>query len=49
MYDNIIQRDYVRSEIDYRRDRIRDELVGRRRRPGIRRRTAGESTFGTVR
>ncbi len=35
MYDNIIARDYVKSEIDYRRSQIRSDLVGRRRRRRI--------------
>jgi hypothetical protein len=49
MYENIIARDILKAELDYRRDRIRGELAGRRRRSIIRRGAAGESTFGTVR
>ncbi|WP_155992984.1 hypothetical protein [Nocardioides sp. URHA0020] len=49
MYDNIIGRDYVQAQLDYRRDRIRGELAGRRRRSIIRRGSAGESRSGTVR
>ena len=50
MYDNTIQREYVKSEMNYRLDRVRGELAGRRRRRSIiRRGEAGESTFGTVR
>jgi hypothetical protein len=46
---NMMNRDYVKSEINYRRDRIGGDIAGRRRRSIIRRATAGESTFGTVR
>lgn len=45
MYGNTIDRDYVRSELEYRLDRIRDEIVGRRRRRAIARRAdAGDLT-----
>jgi hypothetical protein len=49
MYDNTVHRDYVKTELEYRLGRVRGELAGRRRRSIIRRGTAGESTFGTVR
>ena len=37
MYDNTIHRDYVKSELEYRLDRIRDEFAGRRQRKQLRR------------
>jgi hypothetical protein len=50
MNDNFIAQDYVKAELDYRRDQIRREIAGRRLRRSILRRGAvGESTFGTVR
>ncbi|MGY2701400.1 hypothetical protein [Nocardioides sp. URHA0032] len=49
MYDNTIHRDYVKSELEYRLDRIRDEFTGRRRRKQLRRRDDGEAGWTTVR
>lgn len=49
MYDNTIHRDYVKSELEYRLDRIRDEFAGRRRRKQLRRGDAGEAGWTTVR
>jgi hypothetical protein len=50
MSDNFMTQDYVKAEMDYRRDRIRGQLALSRRRRAITRRAAvGESTFGTVR
>lgn len=49
MYDNIFQRDYVQSEIDYRRNRIRDDIAGRRRRRQLRRGEPGDAGWTTVR
>ena len=49
MYDNTIHRDYVKSELEYRLDRIRDEFAGRRRRKLLRRGGSGEAGWTTVR
>ena len=37
MYGNTTQRDYVTAELDYRRNRIRSDIAGRRRRRRINR------------
>jgi hypothetical protein len=49
MYDNTIHRDYVKSELEYRLDRIRDEFAGRRRRKQLRRGGGGDAGWTTVR
>ena len=49
MYDNTSHRDYVKSELEYRLDRIRDEFAGRRRRKQLRRSDSGEGGWTTVR
>ena len=52
MYDNTIDRDYVKSELEYRLDRIRNEFAGRRRRRQLRRGEtgdAGQTGWTTVR
>ena len=49
MYDNTIHRDYVKSELEYRLDRIRDEFTGRRRRKQLRRVESGDTGWTTVR
>jgi hypothetical protein len=38
MYDSNAYRDYIRTEMEYRLDRVRDDIVGRRRRRTIRER-----------
>jgi hypothetical protein len=35
MFDNTAHRDYVRTETDYRLDRVRADLAGRRRRRNL--------------
>jgi hypothetical protein len=50
MYESIMHRDYVQSELDYRRNQIRDDIVGRRRRRSlVRRGHAGEATYTSTR
>lgn len=50
MYENNLNRDLLKSEMDYRLDRIRDEFAGRRRRRTlVRRRGAGDVGWTTVR
>jgi hypothetical protein len=50
MYDNTVHRDYVKSELEYRLNRIHDEIAGRRRRRAFSRRgNAGDSTWPTAR
>jgi hypothetical protein len=43
MYESITRTDYVRTDMEYRLDRIRDEIVGRRRRRSLIRREGPES------
>ena len=38
MYDHTTNRDYVRTEMEYRLGRIREDIVGRRKRRSIRER-----------
>jgi hypothetical protein len=47
MYDSTAQRDYIRTEMEYRLDRIRDDIVGRRRRRWLRQHR--NSAYGTDR
>lgn len=50
MYENNLNRDVLKSEMDYRLGRIRDEFQGRRRRRTlIRRGDAGDVGWSTVR
>ena len=50
MYENTINRDLLKSEMDYRLGRIRNEFAGRRRRRSlIRRGDAGDTGWTTVR
>ncbi|GAA1775976.1 hypothetical protein GCM10009795_022530 [Nocardioides hankookensis] len=37
MYDNTVHRDYVKSELDYRLNRIQSDIAGRRKRRRINR------------
>jgi hypothetical protein len=39
MQDNIIHRDYVKTELEYRLNQIQNDLAGRRRRRALTRRT----------
>jgi len=36
MYNSNAYRDYVNTEMEYRLDRVRDDIVGRRRRRNLR-------------
>ena len=47
MNDYMVNREYVRSEMEYRLDRVRDDIVGRRRRRSLRQRRNG--SYATVR
>ena len=50
MYDNNLNRDLLKSEMDYRIGRIRSEIAGRRRRRSlVRRGDAGDVGWTTVR
>lgn len=50
MYDNNLNRDLLKSEMDYRIGRIRDEFAGRRRRRTlVRREEEGDVGWTTVR
>jgi hypothetical protein len=49
MYETTTHREYAQSELEYRLDRIRDELAGRRRRRQLRRGGAGNAGWTTVR
>jgi hypothetical protein len=50
MYDNSLNRDLLKSEMDYRIGRIRAEIAGRRRRRTLTRRgDAGDVGWTTVR
>ena len=50
MYDNNLNRDLLKSEMDYRLGRIRNEIAGRRRRRTlVRRGDAGDVGWTTVR
>jgi len=50
MYDNTIHRDYVKTELEYRLNRIQSDIAGRRRRRSLGRRwETGSSTFDTAR
>ena len=49
MYDHTIDRDYVKSELEYRLSRIQDDIAGRRRRRLLSRRGSGETGWTTVR
>ena len=50
MYETNLNRDLLKSEMDYRLDRIRNEFSGRRRRRSlVRRGGAGEVGWTTVR
>jgi hypothetical protein len=46
---NTADRDYVKSELEYRLDRIRDEFAGRRRRRQLRRGGSAQSGWTPVR
>lgn len=50
MYESNLHRDVVKSEMDYRLARVRDELAGRRRRRTlVRRGDSGDVGWTTVR
>ena len=51
MYDNTVHRDYVKSELEYRLNRIQSDIAGRRKRRALARRDAevGGITWTTVR
>jgi hypothetical protein len=50
MYENNLNRDLLKSEMDYRLGRVRDEIAGRRRRRSlVRRGSAGDVGWTTVR
>ena len=50
MYDNNLNRDLLKSEMDYRIGRVRDDIAGRRRRRILARRGhAGDVGWTTVR
>ena len=46
MYETNLNRDVVKSEMDYRIGRIRDEIAGRRRRRTLVRRETPETSAG---
>ena len=48
MYESTIERDFVKSEVEYRRNRIRDGIVGRRRRRALSRRADSYTTYFTA-
>jgi len=48
MYDHTIDRDYVRSELEYRLGRIQSDIAGRRRRRLLSRRGPTGQTGGTT-
>jgi hypothetical protein len=41
MYDNIVHRDYVKTEMEYRLGRIRTDIASRRTRRALARRNEG--------
>ena len=49
MYDNTVHRDYVKTELEYRLGRIREDFEGRRRRKQLRRGGGGDAGWTTVR
>ncbi|GAB6984196.1 hypothetical protein [Nocardioides pyridinolyticus] len=52
MYENNLNRDLLKSEMDYRVGRVRDQIAGRRRRRRrtlVRRGDAGDVGWTTVR
>jgi hypothetical protein len=49
MYDNTVHRDYVKSEMEYRLDRIRQDFAARRRRRQLRAGAPGETGWTRVR
>ena len=48
MYDSTIERDFVKSEVEYRRSRIRDGIVGRRQRRAMARRADSYTPYHTA-
>ena len=50
MYDNTVDRDYVKTEMNYRLGRIQSDIVGRRKRRSLTRRwETGDTTFPSAR
>ena len=50
MHENNLNRDYLKSEMDYRLNRIQSDISGRRLRRSLTRRWGtGDSTFTTAR
>lgn len=50
MYESITRADYVKSDLEFRLDRIRDDIVGRRRRRSwTRREGPGDTSWSSVR
>lgn len=50
MYDNTAHRDYVKTELEYRLNRIQSDIAGRRKRRSLTRRwETGDTTFTTAR